>query len=128
MANYNDIINITKSIIGFTSINQINYNINNAINQTNKEACSTIYKMFNNTNTVPTYKSLIDMLYVSINNMYNCNFTKTNVNDKIVIKQIRSNNLYISYETIVIIIIGLIMGKVISVYFIGNKNMKYKYT
>lgn len=141
MTHYNELLNITQSIINYTTINnKNNYNLE-SINQTANQVCFTIYTMFNNTNTIPEYKSFLYFLFTSINTTLHCNFTYTpyfnttlpseeikitfDTNELISKKYLRSNNSsYFTYETIVLLIIGILISKVISMYILKNKNIK----
>jgi len=95
--------------------------------------------MFNNTNIIPKYQSIVNIIYSSINTTFNCSFryiqqnnTKfilnntesVNVIKEISKKQLGANNIQFSYETIVLLIIGIIISKIASMYLIPTKKNK----
>ena len=77
MTHYNELLNITQSIINYTTINNKNNYDLQSINQTANQVCFTIYTMFNNTNIIPEYKSFLYFLFTSINTTLHCNYTYT---------------------------------------------------
>ena len=62
MTNYNHIINITKTILQFTAINNTNISNYNYTNQTINQVCFSLYTMFNNTKINPVYNLLINTI------------------------------------------------------------------
>jgi len=125
MANYNHLINITKAILGFTAINYVNYNYN-VENQSTTQICSKMYTIFNMNNEImPEYKPIVNVLYKSINNTLNCSFTDKTIHSPIKVsnKKKKSYLSYLSYETIILVLCGVIISKVASM----NIYTKQKY-
>jgi len=139
MTNYNHILNITKAILQFTAINNTYIYTNNYANQTIDQVCFSMYNMFNTTDIDPKYNSLINTLYTSINNTLNCSFYQiphlhnvsisfnSTISDKLITRYLRGNNSYSTIETVSLLVFGIIISKIISVYMSPYINIKQKY-
>jgi len=141
MTDYHDILHITHSILNYTTVNYTKYYDTPIINQTANQVCFTIYTMFNNTIIIPEYKPFLYFLYASINNTLHCNYTYApQFNNTLRIEQLKkiffnndllskkylrsTNSSSFTYQNILLITLGIIISKVISMYVIGNKNSK----
>ena len=139
MTNYNHIINITKTILQFTAINNTNISNYNYTNQTINQVCFSLYTMFNNTKINPVYNLLINTIYISINSTLNCSFIHiphlynmaasidSNIGHKLIKKYLHAKNSYYTFETVILLLLGIIISKIISMYILPNKNTKQKY-
>ena len=95
--------------------------------------------MFNNTKINPVYNSLINTIYISINSTLNCSFIHiphlynmaasidSNIGHKLIKKYLHAKNSYFTFETVILLLLGIIISKIISLYILPNKNLKQKY-